>query len=63
MKGIIKSSILIGALALLGACSSMKEIHERDTYAQPKWYQNCEERGSEGWFGWKEEYAYACGAG
>ena len=63
MKGIIKSSILVGALALLGACSSMKEIPERDTYAQPKWYQNCAESGSEGWFWWKEEYAYACGAG
>ena len=55
---------MIGALSLLGACSSgYVEIAERDTYAQPKWYASCAETGSEGWFWWKEDYAYACGAG
>lgn len=64
MKGIIKTGIMIGALTLLGACSSKYvEIAERDTYAQPKWYANCAETGTEGWFWWKEDYAYACGAG
>jgi hypothetical protein len=64
MKGIIKTGIMIGALSLLGACSSgYVEIAERDTYAQPKWYASCAETGSEGWFWWKEDYAYACGAG
>ena len=64
MKGIIKIGIMIGALSLLGACSSKYvEITERDTYAQPKWYASCAETGTEGWFWWKEDYAYACGAG
>jgi hypothetical protein len=64
MKGIIKTGIIIGALTLLGACSSKYvEISERDTYAQPKWYANCAETGTEGWFWWKEDYAYSCGAG
>ena len=55
---------MIGALSLLGACSSgYVEIAERDTYAQPKWYASCAETGSEGWFWWKEDYAYSCGAG
>ena len=64
MKGIITTGIMIGALSLLGACSSgYVEIAERDTYAQPKWYASCAETGSEGWFWWKEDYAYSCGAG
>ena len=50
-------------VSMLGACSSMTTIAERDTYAQPKWYANCAETGTEGWFWWKEDYAYACGAG
>lgn len=64
MNRLLKTSILVGALALLGACSSKYvEVVERDTYAQPKWYANCAETGTEGWFWWKDEYAYACGAG
>jgi hypothetical protein len=63
MKGTLKA-ITAGAVALtLGACSSMKEIPERDTYAQPSWYQKCAQEGTEGWFWWEQEYAYACGAG
>ena len=63
MKNIIKTTALVAALATLGACSSTVEIAERDSYAQPKWYANCAETGTEGWFWWKEDYAYACGAG
>ncbi len=41
----------------------MTDIAERDTYAQPKWYASCAQSGTEGWFWWTEEFAYACGAG
>ena len=63
MKGLTKA-IATGALLIgLGACSSTTVISERDSYAQPKWYASCAQAGSEGWFWWKEQYAYACGAG
>ena len=63
MKGFIKTAAIVGTLSMLGACSSYTTIAERETYAQPKWYANCVETGSKGWFWWKEHYAYACGAG
>lgn len=63
MKGIIKATVLASGFAFIAGCSTMKEIPERDNYAQPKWYSECVEAGSEGWFWWKTEYAYACGAG
>jgi len=63
MKGITKA-ITAGAIALtLGACSTTTTIAERDSYAQPSWYASCAQSGVEGYFWWKEEFAYACGAG
>lgn len=59
----MKSLFLIPVIAVLSACSSMKSIQERKTYAQPSWYQDCAQAGVEGWFWWSKEYAYACGAG
>jgi hypothetical protein len=61
-KGIKTAAILAATLAL-GACSGMTSIPERDEYAQPDWYSNCVESGAEGYFWWKQEYAFACGAG
>ena len=61
-KGIKTASILAATL-VLGACSGMTNIPERDEYAQPKWYSNCVESGASGYFWWKQEYAFACGAG
>ena len=34
----------------------MTEVVERENYAELKWYANCAESGTEG-FWWKEEYA------
>jgi V8-like Glu-specific endopeptidase len=60
----MKKAILISlaALAVTG-CSSMKDIPDRKTYAQPDWYQSCAQEGVKGWFWWKEDMVYACGAG
>lgn len=63
MKGLFKTIATLTMVSMLGACSTYTTIAERDEYAQPKWYANCVEAGFEGWFWWKEEYAYACGAG
>ncbi len=60
----MKKAILAGAIvAILTGCSSMKSVEERKTYAQPSWYQDCAQAGTEGWFWWSKEFAYACGAG
>jgi hypothetical protein len=60
----MKKAILVGAiLVALTGCSSMSEVAERKTYAQPTWYKQCAQSGTEGWFWWSKEYAYACGAG
>ena len=48
---------------MLNACSTYTTIAEREEYAQPKWYANCVETGSKGWFWWKQDYVFACGAG
>ena len=63
MKGLFKTAAMIGILGMLGACSTMTEVAERENYAEPKWYANCAESGTEGFFWWKEEYAFACGGG
>ncbi len=60
----MKKAIAVGILAAaITGCSSMKDIPERKTYAQPSWYQDCAQEGVKGWFWWKEDYVYACGAG
>lgn len=60
----MKKALLIAlAAAAITGCSSMKDIEERKTYAQPSWYQDCAQAGTEGWFWNTKEYAYACGAG
>jgi hypothetical protein len=60
----MKKAILVGMVAAaLTGCSSMSEVPERKTYAQPNWYQECAQAGVKGYFWWKKEYAYACGAG
>lgn len=57
-------ALTVGTLVLaLGACSSMKTIDVRETKANPSWYMDCEQIGSEGFLFWKDDYAYACGMG
>jgi len=63
MKGIFKIGALLTMVGMMNACSTYTTIAERDDYAQPKWYANCVETGTKGWFWWKEEFAYSCGAG
>ena len=55
-------AITLAAMAITG-CSSMQDIPDRKTYAQPGWYQSCAQEGVKGWFWWKEDMVYACGAG
>jgi len=63
MKGTIKAVALVAGLATLAGCSGMQEITVRDTKANPNWYVDCEQIGSEGFLFWKTDYAYACGMG
>jgi hypothetical protein len=63
MNGLFKSGIVLSTVAMLSACSNMKTIEIRETKANPNWYINCEQIGSEGYFFWKTDYAYACGMG
>jgi hypothetical protein len=64
MKKAITKALTLGLLlSTLGACTTMTTVAERDTYAQPSWYAKCKDAGTEGWFWWSTEYAYACGAG
>ena len=62
-KAITKAALLVGVASMLGACSTMKQIEVRETKANPNWYIECEQIGSEGFLFWKDEYAYACGMG
>jgi len=63
MKGTFKALAVATALTTMAGCSSMQEIEVRETKANPKWYMDCEQIGSEGFLFWKDEYAYACGMG
>lgn len=58
-----KALLLIPIVSLFTACSGMKTIEERKNYAQPDWYQECQQAGVKGYFWWKKEFAYACGGG
>ena len=59
----MKKLLLIPIVAALTACSGMKTVEERKNYAQPDWYQECQQAGVKGYFWWKKEFAYACGGG
>jgi len=61
MKGTV--AMLGLTAAFLGGCSTMQEIQVRETKANPNWYVDCEQIGSEGFLFWTDEYAYACGMG
>jgi hypothetical protein len=64
MKGTLKNAVLVGVVAtLMSACTSMNTIEIRETKANPNWYTDCEQIGSEGFLFWKDKYAYACGMG
>jgi hypothetical protein len=63
MKNTLIKLSLVAAAISLTACSGMKEIPNRKTYAEPSWYRTCAQEGVKGWFWWKEEYVYTCGAG
>ena len=42
MKGVLKNAVLgIALVSMLGACSTMTTVAERDTYAEPNWYAKC----------------------
>jgi hypothetical protein len=58
-----KVLLVLPLVFLLSACSGMKEIPDRKTYAQPSWYQKCAQAGKEGFLWWTKEMVYACGAG
>ena len=59
----MKKLLVISIVAALTACSGMKTVEERKNYAQPDWYQECQQAGVKGYFWWKKEFAYACGGG
>ena len=62
MKKAILTAVVV-ATSLITGCSSMKSIETRKEYAQPDWYQECQQAGVKGYFWWKKEFAYACGGG
>lgn len=63
MKGKLKAAAILSAAIAFAGCSSMTEIPERENYAQPDWYANCAQAGSEGFLWTSEDYVYSCGAG
>jgi len=58
-----RSLLLIPILVTMSACSNMKTVETRSTYAEPGWYSNCVQAGKEGWFWNTKEMVYSCGAG
>src|SRR5210317_894027 len=63
MKGLFKIATVTSLVAMLSACSTMKEIEVRQTKAHPTWYEDCKQIGSEGFLFWQTDYAYSCGMG
>jgi hypothetical protein len=59
----MKKLILVPMIAALTACSGMKTVEERKSYAVPSWYQDCQQSSVKGYFWWKKEFANACGGG
>jgi hypothetical protein len=59
----IKRIFILASIAMLTACGSMKAVEDRKSYAEPSWYQDCQQAGTTGFFWWKKELAYACGGG
>lgn len=59
----MKKLILVPLVAALTACSGMKTVEERKSFAVPTWYQDCQQSSTKGWFWWKKEFANACGGG
>ena len=59
----MKKLILVPIVAALTACSGMKTVEERKSYAVPDWYQDCQQSSVKGYFWWKKEFANACGGG
>jgi len=66
MKGLMKTGVILGSLAMLGACSTVTKVAEHDAYVQPKWYQGCKDTGNERTHAFKfwqtEQFYYACGS-
>jgi hypothetical protein len=62
MKKAILTAVVV-ATSLITGCSGMKTVETRKEYAQPDWYQECQQAGVKGYFWWKKEFAYACGGG
>jgi len=58
-----KAIAVVMLAAAITGCSSLKEVPNRKTYAEPNWYQDCQQSGTKGWFWFKKEFAYACGGG
>ena len=59
----MKKLIFTITVGVISGCSSMSPVDNRKSYAQPDWYTSCAQKGTEGYFWWAKEYAYACGAG
>jgi len=61
VKGTFKALAVATTIAVLAGCSTVKEYQEQTTLVKPKWYDSCEQKDSEGFFWWKEEFLIGCG--